>query len=672
MVNKYLLLIFIITFINSLIPNEDICQKIQCSDDIGAGTCVKVDSRTSYFKECPIGEICEIEFDDPIIDSKCIKKPKAFKKLPTLPCKSNEECLSNICSQGICLGKQKGENCSLVTDCDYGYTCRKDSDNNFKCLEPITTGNNCDYDTDCINECGCLKNICTKYFSLDNNQQGSDLSNQELSFCKSGYSNELGICQNLTSINENYMCSNNNKCKYNTSDGEIITMDFNCLCGYNQEGRRYCLLGSGDKNYTKYINKLKDYYLFNKNCHLSERNAEGCQKDLLSEDKFIITKIHELINAKYWAKSNNKLIKAPECAFKVELPDYDRDLDKEYDPEPFPGDGSCAIYKCEDSSPNKDVCAHSNYKNVFNINVTLSDICSEGVACKIEGEPNEVFYNKTNIDAKCYSVIEKKRYPGEKCEVDTECVYPLNNPSSQFHKCEDGRCNGMDENGICEDNTWCIAGYYCDRLSGKCKEQKSKKEKCLDTKECQNQLICLNSECSEELFSLDNGKEVPEKEDIEIQKKFCKNGEVQDSKCVSYSDYEEKVDDKDYKKCNFGEKCLYKITGLNNEKLYEITCPCGYNSEGQGYCPHFHDYSTKDWEEYRNILKKNYDNECHTENRYNCYEVKEMQKEKQLKNNLEKGHLFYNSVPCAKKVLKAKILNLKKISMLLPIVFILF
>ena len=135
----------------------------------------------------------------------------------------------------------------------------------------------------------------------------------------------------------------------------------------------------------------------------------------------------------------------------------------------------------------------------------------------------------------------------------------------------------MDENGICEDNSWCLAGYYCDKFSGKCKEQKENKEKCLDSKECQNNLICLNSICSEDLFSLEEGKDVPSKEDLEIQKRFCKNGEVLDSKCVKYNDVEQKLADDEYKKCNFGEKCIYKVTGLNSNRTFEVSCPCGYN-----------------------------------------------------------------------------------------------
>ena len=673
MIKKPLIFILLIFFIKSQIPTWDSCQKIQCSNSLEEDTCIQVEFTTSFFKECPTGKICDIESDDPVRNSKCIENKIKFKRLPTLPCESDDDCLSGHCLANKCIGKYYREKCNSVTDCVYDLTCRKDSDNIYRCLEPITTGNICEVDTDCSNESGCLNNICTKYFSLENNQISRYFINDELSFCKSGYTNELGICQNLTLINENTECTQRNKCEYNDSAGKIVTIENNCLCGYNTEGKKYCLLGSGNKNYTKYLNKLKDYYIFNKNCHLSERNSVGCQKDLLSNDSFILNKIKELINARYWAKSNNKLIHAPECAFKVELPEYDRELDKDYNPDPIPGEGKCAIYQCDNSNDEGEFCLKSNYKNAFNINVSLFDICSEGVTCKIGGDPNEIFYNRTNINSKCFSLIENKRYPGEKCEVDTECFYPINNNSTQFHKCVDGRCNGMDENGICEDNSWCLAGYFCDKFSGKCKEQKSKDENCLDSKECQNNLICLNLKCSEELFSLENGQKLPENEDKEIQKKFCKSGEAYDSFCVNYIEYENmKDDDSIYKKCNFGQKCTYNVTGLNYRRRLEISCPCGYNAEGQGYCPKFYEESNKDWDEYRDILVKNYDNECHTENRYNCYKTTEMDKEKQLKNKLEKGHLFYNSVPCAEKLLEGKYLLIKKILFLSILVFTLF
>ena len=673
MAQKYFIFSLLIFLIIINLTKEEACQKIECTSSLPKDTCIKVMSSVSMFQECPSGQRCSPEFDDPILDANCIDhKENNFKRLPSLPCEKNEDCLSGICQNKYCLGKLFEETCISASDCEYGYTCRKDLNNEYKCLEPITTGNKCEMDTDCVHESGCLDHICTQYFSLENNQKGNYISNQNLSFCKSGYSDFIGICQNLSLINETNECNEENKCTYNnTITGELIKKEENCLCGYNPDGKKYCLLGSANKNYTKYISKLKEYYLNNKNCHLSERNDEGCQKDLLSNDDFIITKIHELINAKYWAKSNNKLIKAPICAYKVEMPDFDGNIKGDDDIPPIPGEGSCAIYKCESSNA-EGFCAKSIYKNVFNISISLYDICSEKIFCKIGGEPNEVFYNGSDVNSKCFSSELNIRYPGEACTIDSECVYPLNNPSSQFHKCKNGRCTGMDEDEICEDNTWCLAGYYCDKFSGKCKEQKEEGDGCSETKECVNDLICLNGKCEDKLFSLGNGQKVPEYENIEIKKRFCKSGEVIDNTCVSYNDIDNKMDNDKYLKCDFGKTCKYKVIGLSEQKEIGFKCPCGYNSEGVGYCPHFHDYWSEEREEYQEVLKTNYDNECHTENRYNCYKKDKEEKEKEFKNKIINGHLFFNSVPCANKVLDGNYLYIKKLIFSFGILFTLF
>jgi hypothetical protein len=312
------------------------------------------------------------------------------------------------------------------------------------------------------------------------------------------------------------------------------------------------------------------------------------------------------------------------------MPDYDGDFDDDSDIPPIPGEGKCAIYKCEDSSFG-DYCAKSNFKNAFNISINLYDICAENTECKIGGDPNEVFYNGTNVNSKCYSNELIKRYPGERCNLDSECVYPLNNPSSQFHKCKNGRCTGMDEDEICEDNTWCLAGYYCDKFSGKCKEQKEEGDGCSETKECVNDLICLNGKCEDKLFSLGNGQKVPEYENIEIKKRFCKSGEVIDNTCVSYNDIDNNMDNDKYLKCDFGKTCKYKVIGLSEQKEIGFKCPCGYNSEGVGYCPHFHDY----WSEERPKIDP-----TKIEEKQKLFEEKT--KEKPFSHKVINGYLFIN------------------------------
>ena len=662
---NFLLFIFsLISIICLETPIEESCQKIECSQNLPLDTCIKVESTTSLLKPCPESQICSYEIEDPIIDSKCKDQSKdyiPFKKLPSLPCKENKECISDKCVEGKCIGVNDGEKCKNSHDCNYGKTCRKEGDEN-KCLAPVKEGEKCEKDTDCELNCGCKEGKCTKYFSLNNWEKtgGTDYLN-DFNFCKSGYVNEVGICMNISLKNQTTECSFDSPCVYEYKDdqdkSQSMIIHQNCLCGYNPFGKKYCLIGSGNYNYTRYLDKLKAYHLNNANCHLSERTSEGCQKDLLSNNEKILLQIHELINAKYWAKYNNRMIEAPECVYSIELKEYNRSLDKNTKPEPIL-EGKCAKYTCNNDIANTK-CAKSNYKSKSDISVVLSDICEQDIKCNIDGIPNDVFYNGSNIEGKC-SNLGNKRYPGEKCTLDSECIYPLNNPSTQFHKCEEGICNGIKEDGICEDNSWCLVGYYCDKFEGKCKSQKSKGNKCSESKDCKNNLVCIDNKC-DELFTLDDGKKVPEYETEQFKKMFCKNGEVIDNTCVSFNDLDgTKVDDNEYKKCDYSSFCEYKINGLEAFRKLNVPCGCGYNDKGQGYCPHYHDYAKEDWDKYRDIIKDRSKNGCHTESRFNCYENdgKKGYELKEYKNKLENGHLFYDCVECAKKVLKANYLNI--------------
>jgi hypothetical protein len=146
-------LILLIFLINSEFTCEESCQKITCTSSLTNGVCIKVLSLTSLFQECPTGQICAPESDDPIQDAYCVEnKINNFKRLPSLPCTQNEDCLSGSCIGNKCIGKMFGESCLSASDCDYDYTCRKDTDNQYKCLDPITTGNKCELDTDCVHE----------------------------------------------------------------------------------------------------------------------------------------------------------------------------------------------------------------------------------------------------------------------------------------------------------------------------------------------------------------------------------------------------------------------------------------------------------------------------------------------------------------------------------------
>ena len=112
----------------------------------------------------------------------------------------------------------------------------------------------------------------------------------------------------------------------------------------------------------------------------------------------------------------------------------------------------------------------------------------------------------------------------------------------------------------------------------------------------------------------------------------------------------------------FGPMC--KVPSKN---VITKTCECGYNSEGKGYCPKAHDKSKDEWIEYYQLKKKLLDNSCHSNNRFNCYDYHQGTKDKIniKKNSLEYGHLFYNAVKNAEKILSNNYISHSFISYIL-------
>ncbi len=78
--------------------------------------------------------------------------------------------------------------------------------------------------------------------------------NEFFSFCESDYSDENGVCKNLTLNERKIECDDNiNKWEYYNNNGNIFKIPENCLCGwYNNLGKQFCLLGTGNENYSKF------------------------------------------------------------------------------------------------------------------------------------------------------------------------------------------------------------------------------------------------------------------------------------------------------------------------------------------------------------------------------------------------------------------------------------
>lgn len=629
------------TFLVSFVYSQN-CQLVKCGEIQEENVCVNPENTTTIMQLCPNNLFCNVPSEDPIDKAYCTEKPKTVYLLyPGMKCEKDDDCINKSCIEETktCKALKENEVCTSAEECDYGYTCKKvkETDEQKVCTAPSKQGEACTNDTDCDLKNGCFNKVCTPYFSLVDGQNigksfgiTNDFANL-LSLCQSGYSDENGMCQTVFQENEKTECNEQKPCNY-TFGKELMVIPENCLCGYNREGKSYCKLGSGDQTYVNYIRLLKEYYTNQGACHLTERGGNGCVKDILFGDSTIKKVLKDLYNAKIEALYNNMIYDADECALAIELPDYkpEKPIDK------------CAVYKCEDNLSN---CAVSKFTEPNSISVTLSDICKSPKICKV-GNPNNEFYVKKDRNFECQEPT-KKRYPGEDCDSDNDCIYPLNNQNETFHHCINKKCSGIEKGKDCEKNEECVSGTYCDATSKKCTPQKPKEGECKSNYECRNYLLCYQNKCKDVMFSLENGESV---KDLEDPEKFCKSETVYQNQCVEIKGNNNKEDE--FVECQFGTNCTYNLIPSSLGSIQK-QCECGFNAEGKGYCPKFHDYKTSERKKYQEAVRSKADNSCHTSNRYSCYleDTSNDNAIKKFENTVEKAHLFYKAVGCAEKVL---------------------
>ena len=647
------------------------CKKMENQTDI----CINPQSEGAVImQECPEGKVCNALTDDPTQSATCVFPTiPVIKRYAGLNCTTSKECFSGNCLNGVCTGIPVDAICTSVEECEYGLTCRKATPDATEktCIKPITTMNErCEEDTDCDRTMGCLNNTCTEYFSKEDGESiGEHSTYLLLSFCKSGYSNSEGICQTLRQNQPKTTCDEFNPCKYylSGSSSERVILPDKCQCGFNPNGVHYCELGSGEKNYTRYINYLKDYFLNTGNCHLGERGGEGCVKDFLEQDTnpSIKERLQKLYNFKLWALSNYELYDADQCVYKIEFNKYDPTMDEpEEDPTSIK---SCAAYKCiDDTQTTEQYCAKTTYMSSNEINVDLVNRCKDDEYCNIGGSPNEVFYEEKNSTFICAKTETPKaqRYPGEECETDDDCTLPVELTDDKFHKCESGKCTGYDTEHACTSSVECVVGHFCSKEQKKCIKLIKENGACTDTYQCENNLLCFEGICQNVLYSFTAGTILQGV--MNNQEKYCDSGMALNNVCVEIRDQETKDG---YQECKADEECKYMyypfVFGTFTQE-----CECGYNAERKGYCKQYHDHNKDAWKSYFNVLKDSYKNTCHTLNRYTCYE-----KEKEVKNDLQKyekiierNHLYQGGVDCASDVLSSGFVKVN--SVILAVVMI--
>ena len=580
-------------------------------------------------------------------------------------CDSDLQCLIGICKNNKCTTFQKcnsHEHCPLNTFCSFG--------NCIPLLEDDSLCNN-SYQCKFNSFCDLKNNRCKKLFSIEDNHDISQMIDNTINnieeICKNGGYAKSGdkiYCRTL--YNVNYDCDEKEECKYMyisaKGNKNEIKLNEKCLCGYNKSRKKNCVLGNGEQDYINYLNIRKDF-LFNesyiKKCHTLERNSNEICNELINTDKSVFFRyyVQNYTNLKIKALEFHRIKDSEPCVKEV-IFGYDTN-------NIIPLKQQCPKYSCNDSLPFCLVGNNPFTESGNNITISLnSQICSINEYCSLSSISSNYqissddilkIMSEQNISGTCsiYTYWPSVRYPGEACNLDTDCV-------SSF-KCIKGTCSGFKENENCSFTYECEKGCFCNKDSSKCTKQKKEGEICKESWDCQNYLGCyrgrciklgilkpgvLNSESTSPFPGNDRRELLCTTGEMDLDKNYCVENRYDDDWMMKNN---KKKDDNGFIKCNYDEMCYYD----NGKNKYGKKCGCGYNKEGQGYCPLASNINKDKWNERIKNIAIYAKNECHSLSRYDCYlqnSIDDYKNKKKYDKDTIQAHLFYNSIPCAEKI----------------------
>ncbi|MCQ2821562.1 MAG: hypothetical protein MJ252_30255 [archaeon] len=309
--------------------------------------------------------------------------------------------------------------------------------------------------------------------------------------------------------------------------------------------------------------------------------------------------------------------------------------------------GLCGKFICNPSQ--KDYCAKTAFEP--GLQVTLNNICASNEYCDIGGtDPNDVFYQHKEIKATCKTIplnLATKRYPGEECLTNDDCI-DITEIKAE-NKCVNKQCVGLKEDQKCKSTEACSAGLFCESKSGRCKKQRAEYDDCTSSYQCENGLLCYQSQCRDILFSLPVGTKV-EQGDVNGDF-YCEYGLNINGVCAKLSLIEKELNEP--LACTDHNVCEYQYEPESLGKV-SLNCECGYNADGLSYCPISHNYKSQVWKKYFTLLKLKYNNECHTYSRYNCYQNYGLLREliANAREEMVRGSRYHNAVDCAIGIFK--------------------
>jgi hypothetical protein len=510
-------------------------------------------------------------------EDKCQERVSKIKLFPGSQCSTAEDCLSNICEGGICINKD-GDACEEHSQCPAGRGCIGENGRK-QCKDLLTEGTGpCSSDYDCKRHLGCYNGICTKYFSLEDGSSLISVSKVReplpLSLCKSGFEFE-GSCASLKRISTH--CTSSNECRYELNGKETFSSDY-CECGYSNDGKKYCKLGSEDPESKDFISKAIQFLQSNDNCHTLERSGQ-CNYYKKYPDTFLQTTLTGQVysNSYKLILDYHKYEKTDDCTKAVLIPEY-VDFNRSFVKK-------CPIYSCDsiDSKCSLSSFVKAEGRNYVKLN---EEFCPKGNFCNIGDKAWWLFATSdTNISGKCSPIAQAPtgtRYAGEKCDDNNPCYRGF---------CTNGACPGVTLGSKCNDHEDCNVGLYCNPEIAvkKCAPQLGNGSTCTNSYECQNNLVCLENRCKPGYYSIKTGFEIAPQEGFPMDL-LCEFGtyDTKNNEC-SRINLQNPIDSSGFAKCEYDSQCLYNLNDKHDFTSKE--CECGYNDKGQGYCKPGHNTS---------------------------------------------------------------------------------
>lgn len=567
----------------SYIFSDDTCPVFKCvKSKLGDDLCMIPENDNKNIidvQSCIDNFHCKYDFST--LTGKCEKIDYSPKQFIRGPCITKADCVPSAtdCVKNVCVNESKVP-CKDDVDCAIGSYCDKTTETSV-CLPQVPIGGKCSAEIQCVNEAGCLKGICTRYFSLED---GTDVEKDENRFlCQSAFTVD-NKCATVDLVSDK-LCTNSKICTYAFKNGTKFNSTSSCVCGKNEVGNSYCRPGVNSDEFKKDLNIQKKFFN-NTNCHTTERFIP-CAAYGNNTDANIFNYKKELKNM------HNTIIKNHVAFTNVSLDSCILPVVGGFDANIIPPVSilACPKYTCG----NEDICAKSFNPNNWNssdIQITLTKgVCFKNQTCSVVSNINNIYY-KENVTFTCENMFRAgSKEAGEKCSTHDDCINK--NCTSK------GVCKYIAIGEECDfDDTsrFCGIGAYCSKqiVDGNqkniCVSQKGKDQKCNSTFECENSLICYNNTCSIELGSKDDTFQLEPSLTI-LDKvyypRICKSLEFNYdvNRCITYKYHPSHTVNSDgYVACEIKDKkeCLY-VDNFNN--TIARACECGYNANGNSYCP---------------------------------------------------------------------------------------